>query len=392
MKKTILYIICACLISATLYGQNGDTYQIKKLKKPRSPLRMQAPARFFGTMRDKEFMGFSHSDPLVRERVNPVISGFLRAYQEHRPITLSPDIVWLLICQGFGRHVAINAEELQQKFVNFNRRDTLKVVRKYDGTSLQRFPWETAFPELIEKVKGYVGEELPSIFTADFTTTTPVSLMASQITILDTIETYCRFKRTEIVEFKNTSVVNCGIPEVTIEGSLEDWQKIMEKLDVLEKYELRWWTKELRPVIGEIIKAKSGKFSKKFWEKMIRFQNTDSKGSFEDIDGWFLKFYPYLDNDNRSTMKSVKDISELPEEIVSIPFKYESWLDQDTPDKKLNMEFLVGFVGLSQDSLTYNLKPEIGWAACVVNKAYKRSWGRNASLGDVIIVPFSEQY
>lgn len=359
--RITLFIICTCLVSVTIFAQNADTYQIEKLERPSEPLDMVESCDLFKGLEGKEFVTFSPLGPLVDKKMHPVISGYLHAYQEHRPITLSPDIVWLLICQGFAQHVNNNGEELREKFVNFEGQKMLTVVRDVsEETTLQTFPWETVFPEFVDKVKNHVGAELTSTLTADFTTTTPVSLIASQITIMDAMKTYFKYK---------VLMVGCGIPEVTIEGSLEDWQKIQKKLDVLEKYELEWWTKELRPIIREIIKAKSGKFNKKFWMGMIRFHEEGLYGSLDDIDGWFLKFYPYLANGKRSAMKSIKNINSLPKEIVSVSFEFESSSNQGIAGKKLNMEFWAGFMGLSQDSLTYSLKPEIGWAVSKVTKS-----------------------
>lgn len=359
MRKITLFILCACLVSPTIYAQHAETYEIEKLDKAQAPLRMEAPGDFLRKLDGKEFVKFSLSEPLVEKGTHPVICGYLQAYQEHRPITLSPDIAWLLICQGFAQHVNNNAEKLRQKFVNFKGQKTLEVVREVSEGNLQTFPWETVFPEFVEKIKNYVGEELTGTLAANFTTTTPTSLIASQITIMDAMKTYFKYK---------VFMIGCGIPEVTIEGSLEDWEKIQKRLDVLEKYELEWWTKELRPVIQEIINAKSGKFDKKFWKEMIRFHKEGFYGSLTDIDGWFLKFYPYLSDGKRSSMKAIDDVSLLPKEMVAVPFEFEIKLSQNTPGKKMNMEFWAGFMGLSQDSRTYSLKPEIGWAVNIVTK------------------------
>lgn len=32
---------------------------------------------------------------------HPVLQGFVNAYKNHRPMTISPDIIWLLIIQAF---------------------------------------------------------------------------------------------------------------------------------------------------------------------------------------------------------------------------------------------------------------------------------------------------
>lgn len=41
-----------------------------------------------------------------------------RAYADHRPFTVSPDIVWLLICQGFAEHCSNSSETLRRMIVS----------------------------------------------------------------------------------------------------------------------------------------------------------------------------------------------------------------------------------------------------------------------------------
>lgn len=360
MKTIHWFIVCACLLSMTLHAQKADTYQIEKLSKPNNLLQTVLPDKLYENIEGKEFVKLSVTDPLVVKGMHPVIGGYLQAYQEHRPITLSPDIAWLLICQGFSQHVNNNVEELRNKFVNFEGKQTI-VVKRFvsEETDLHTFPWESVFPEFVEKVGGYVGEELTRTLTADFTTTTPNSLIASQITILDAMKGYMSYK---------VIMVGCGIPAVTIEGSVKDWQKILEKLNTLAKYDLEWWVKELQPVIKEIIKTKSGQFNKDFWMQMIRFHKQGLYGAHEDIDGWFLKFYPYLSDKSRSKMTSIKSLNVLPKEIVSVPFVFEAESVDGVASKTLDMEFWAGFMGLQQNDLTYNLKPEIGWAINIVTE------------------------
>lgn len=286
-----------------------------------------------------------------------MIGGFLEAYKEHRPVTISPpDIMWLLICQGFGQHVNNNAEELRSKFVDFQGgQKLLEVIREVSSeSSLEEFPWESIFPEFTEKIGGaYTGKELTETLSADFTTTTNASLIASQITIMESVKKYFKYKVT---------MIGCGIPSVTIEGTTEDWEKILTKLDFLAQYDLEWWTSALKPIIEEIIDTKSGKFNKEFWMDMIRYHREGLYGSKQDIDGWLVKFYPYGSDKKRRNLKKVKSLNDLPSEIVKVPFVFSVNSDANTTVASYNMEFWAGFFGLTQDSETYNLKPVIGWA------------------------------
>ena len=55
----------------------------------------------------------------------------------------------------------------------------------------------------------------------------------------------------------------CGLPYVTIEGSVEDWQKIKQKLEDLKKYKLEFWIEKVAPIINKIIETKKGNVDKK---------------------------------------------------------------------------------------------------------------------------------
>ncbi|MDU1889133.1 MAG: DUF4419 domain-containing protein [Dysgonomonas sp.] len=348
--KSLLPIIFFLFSYLAVEAQN--TYKIEKLSSPQGLLPTVSPKSLYGRI-EQDIIKISVTDDLVFEGTHPVLGGFLKAYKEHRPVTISPDIIWLLICQGFSQHVNNNARSLRNKFINFEGQTTLTVTRNVESGAISDFPWETIFPEFVEQIGNYTGKELTTALAADFSTTTPSSLIASQITIMESVKAYFKYKVT---------MVGCGIPEVTIEGTIEDWQKILDKLDYISQYDLEWWTSELKPIIKEIINTKSGKFDKNFWMKMVRYHSEGFYGSLTDIDGWLLKFYPYSSSRKRMNLKTIKSIGELPDEITRTPFILEIRSNETTIIKSLKMEFWSGFMGLKQTPGTFNLKPEIGWA------------------------------
>jgi hypothetical protein len=196
-------------------------------------------------------------------------------------------------------------------------------------------------------------------------------------------------------------MVGCGIPEVTIEGSVADWEKINKRLDHLSKYDLKWWTSELKPVIQKIIDTKKGKLDKAFWMNMVKYHKIGVYGAYDGIDGWLLKFYPYLEggkslvatarklqdpgnimtasapaaldinpgkigkrtiNLKRSEFKKIKSVGDLPKEMACVPFIFEIQDDAKNALSSSKMEFWAGFMGIKQNQKTFNVKPEIGWA------------------------------
>ena len=61
----------------------------------------------------------NENDRLIYFGDHTIFEGLYQAYVNHCPIVLTPDIFWLLIIQGFTRHVEFNSEKLRDKFVDF---------------------------------------------------------------------------------------------------------------------------------------------------------------------------------------------------------------------------------------------------------------------------------
>lgn len=381
MKKRF-FIILTVICCSSINAQKADTYQIEKLSEPDYPI-VIVPANELYQKIEQNLIKISVTDDLVLNDAHPVLGGFLKAYKEHRPVTISPDIMWLLICQGFGQHVNNNAEELRNKFVDFQGQKELEVVRNVSpDTDMKTFPWEGVFPEFVDKIAEYTGKELTKNLSADFTTTTKASLISSQITIMESMKKYFKYK---------VIMIGCGIPSVTIEGTVEDWKKILVKLDFLSQYDLKWWTSELKPVIQKIIDTKQGKkFDKNFWMDMVKFHREGLYGSYTDIDGWLLKFFPYYSDGERTDLKELKGIGRLPSEIVRVPFTFCIKSSDGTTIKSYKMEFWSGFMGLKQNEKTFNLKPEIGWAVNLLPDEDGPAKTENLNSDNAKVVSFSK--
>jgi len=63
---------------------------------------------------------------LVKNGNHPFLFGLYQAYSEHRPFVLSPDMLWLLICQAFSRTVNYNSKAFRPYLVDFDKKETLK--------------------------------------------------------------------------------------------------------------------------------------------------------------------------------------------------------------------------------------------------------------------------
>ena len=353
MKNGI--IIFLIFISIKVSSQELTTFEIETLTKPVKFLNNEAPNKVFEYLKADIEKSSKLPDSIVTYGEHPFLTGILTAYKEHRPFVISPDIVWILISQGFSRHISNNSEEFRNQIVNFENKKTLIVTSNGIELGNPNSNWEGVFPQFTNQISDYTGKELTNVLTADFSTTTQTSRIVSEITIMETVKEYFDYK---------ILISGCGIPKITIEGTVEDWEKILEKTKYISKYRLKWWTDELEPILKQIIETKKGNFKKKFWMNMVKSHTEKKYGSPTTINGWIIKFFPYTKEGKKTDLKPISEINNLASELVKVPFI----LEDNMNNKSYKMEFWAGFIGLSQNKKDYTLKPEIGW---VINNKEK---------------------
>jgi hypothetical protein len=293
---------------------------------------------------------------LVMTEAHPVAYAIQKAYAEHRPLTLTPDMIWLMIMQGFAQHVDNNSEELRDLFVDFEGKKMLNVKRADFVKGSTENDWEGVFPEFSEQIGRYTKDGLEAMIDPSFSTSTSVEQTAFRITLMDAMSAYFHYSFT----------VSCGIPEITLEGSPEDWEKLQQQTRELAKYDLGWWTDALEPILAEFTLAAKGTFNKSFWVKIYNEKQEEidlvcATATETHITGWMLDFFPYLHDkqnpflgENRS--ESNVQMSDLPSGLSRADMLYDDFGTQ------YQMELIAGFVGIKQDPLTNSLRPEISWA------------------------------
>jgi hypothetical protein len=324
---------------------------------------------------------------------NAFLHAFNLAFDEHRPIVLSPDMIWLVIAQGVALHINGNAEAMRGRFAAHEGKANITVrrdefVRGFAGNS-----WEGVFAEFSEQIRTHVGERSHSLVARRFSTTGVVERAAFEVTLMDAFQSY----------FNYDLVTLCGIPQITLEGTPDDWQSIREGAEALADYELGWWTKHLLPVLDQFVAASRGDADLSFWRDIYKIDD-DSGGPH--ITGSIVNLFPYIVHalPPRSEIEAMRAIYQneqglspanaqkkidkmyngcgktrrnphlgwrpefsempmcgitsnlVPSGLATAPF---TWTYLGT---KLPMQFVAGFVGVAQDRETLALRPEIGWA------------------------------
>ena len=50
---------------------------------------------------------------------HPLIAATHLTFSQHRPLVLSPDVIWITIAQGLALHINNHAKEMRHQFVSF---------------------------------------------------------------------------------------------------------------------------------------------------------------------------------------------------------------------------------------------------------------------------------
>ena len=281
----------------------------------------------------------------------------VKAYAEHKSVTLSPDMMWLLISQGFARYVNAHSEELRSQLVYHEGKQDLMVMTKDDLLS-GKADWGKLMNDFSKEIERHTKGEVAKTIAADFSTTTPVERIASQITLMESMKSYFNYLAGRI---------GCGIPSITLQGTPDDWRVVFSKTQKLGQYGLSEWTQSLEPILNEFIKTAEGKPNQRFWQEMVKKKRVDEFASVRpcsadkptELDGWILKFFP---TESGYTLDKVPYTKSMPAEFVRVEFKYRV-IDPITGAtmSETPMELMSGFIGAKEDEKNNMLTPQIGW-------------------------------
>ena len=162
-----------------------------------------------------------------------------------------------------------------------------------------------------------------------------------------------------------------------MEGTVEDWRSIAQRVEEFARFGLEWWVEPLRPILKEFVAAAAGCVNTEFWDSIYKYQGPKGSGS-PYITGWVAKLFPYIMNHKPKWEEMSEGKTSEP------PYRRNPWLNSDLSPaieargvfpnlpskvpfnwdyigKIYEMEFVAGLIGVSQDRESLCLRPEIGW-------------------------------
>ncbi|NOQ76005.1 MAG: DUF4419 domain-containing protein [Crocinitomix sp.] len=210
---------------------------------------------------------------------NGLIWTVQECYDKHRPLILSPDVIWLTICQGVSLHVNQNFDSLKSVLFNENRPD--EIIARNDSLTNDADQWSHLINDIADQATAYTNPTIADFFVPEYSTTTPIDKMVYQINLLETFEK----------AFTYVGESGCGIPSIKLEGYQKDWIAMYDRLDQLDSFGLTEWKENLKPIIQEFIASYDGKVNLPFWKDI--YKNAVEYNGFY-ISGWIIKFFPYI--------------------------------------------------------------------------------------------------
>ena len=139
---------------------------------------------------------------------------------------ITPDMIWILILQGFSRFMEKYADKVREKFVNFSGKKDLTILRdNLTPSTATKEDWDDIMKEFVEKIGNHVGQETIDNLECNFSTTTQVAQVTSQVSLMSAMKKYFTYK---------LRMLGCGISTINLEGSIQDWEKIKTKLEFLK--------------------------------------------------------------------------------------------------------------------------------------------------------------
>ena len=306
-------------------------------------------------------------ESIFNHKKSSLIQGLVLAYKNHYPITITPDMIWILVLQGFSRFMEKYENLVRERFVNFQGKKNLKIERlAYSPATATKEVWDGIIKEFVEKIGKHVGQECIDNLECNFSTTSQVAQVTSQVAIMSAMKQYFNYR---------VLMAGCGISSITLEGSVQDWEKIKSKLEFLSTKALKWWTKHLIPIIDNIIATKKyynskGKLNEEliqFWKGMIRLKGRGDLYEPHLINGWIVKFIPNLSNEKPEVYEEIYE-TQIPDQIISCPMEL-TWLSMMGKKVEYKCSLFSGFYGMVQDKETFNVRPVIGYAIVVEEKS-----------------------
>lgn len=124
-------------------------------------------------------------------------------------------------------------------------------------------PWHEVIDEFCMKIGDLTKADVADTIQANFSTTSKDARVVSQIVLMDAMQKYFEYRFSTL----------CGIPEIRVTGTRDDWVNVSEKTKKIVAIipELkRWLDAGLSEILENFIKIFDGQENKTFWDQIYK--------------------------------------------------------------------------------------------------------------------------
>lgn len=185
-------------------------------------------------------------------------------------------------------------------------------------------------------------------FICDFSTTTKTYKMISSAIVMNSLKKYFQYHR---------MMVGCGINNVYMAGTREDWSKMINKLNNLVQFDVDGKLKEyifhMRVILGKFLDTFEGNPDRDWWNTVMKTpENREIYGGDEmEVEGWIINFFGIY---------SKHTFTGFPEYTIKVPIKLTNTLT----NTEKHLLLVSDWVSVSKlNDRTY--KPDVG--LCIFN-------------------------
>lgn len=220
---------------------------------------------------------------------NGFVKAVWNAYSHHHRLTIRPDDIWFAILSQLNFYINAHSEDLRDYFVSHQGKKELIVgeignIDTVDFGLLARRM--TALLDKNIKDPNFRDWIMPT-----FSTTTVDDRTTASVLMMGSLQAY----------FSYTMRCMCGIPSVTLLGTREDYEDILQRLDKLPQLgpETADWAMLLRPILSRFVASFNENMTavvREFWSQAAHYDGRMSGVS--DLSGWITAFC-YWKNDGK---------------------------------------------------------------------------------------------
>ena len=236
------------------------------------------------------------------------------AYNHHLPLRLSPDVFWLTITQSVATYIegSGKAKAFRDALVTHATGKVALIVEvpPWEDADIE---WESVLQQIRALIRESTQPGIADAFSPTFSTTTLDSTTASTVALMSGLQNF----------FEYGMKTKCGLGEVYMSGTVEDWRQLRERVRLLPLVLgpvgdlLLPWFRRLDATLVSLVDTAELHPSVDFWQHA--YSKTVIRGSGEGtfLSGWFSHFF-----NAGSRLSSSIRVEELRAGYVTVPFTW----------------------------------------------------------------------